>query len=287
MNQMGWWENATRKGPGSYNPKLIVTNRYNNEMTTTQPLLFIGHGSPMTIIEDSPWTEKWAQLGKNLHSPKAILMVSAHWYTDATYIQTDPNPEMIYDMYGFPPEIYEKVYPAKTSADLIARVQQLVKGTADVEAVSRGYDHGCYAPLMRMYPKADIPLVQLAIDARKGTAHWYAVGQALRPLRDEGFLIIGSGNEVHNLRAADFDENSIYPECQAFDDALVEAVTSGDIETLLNWKKLEGAALSAAYPDHLAPLFYVLGAMDKGEPVQVFNRDLLYGAMSMTSYLIG
>ncbi|HSN93508.1 MAG TPA: 4,5-DOPA dioxygenase extradiol, partial [Anaerolineaceae bacterium] len=236
-------------------------------MTTAQKMLFIGHGSPMTILEDSAWTANWQQLGKTLPTPKAILMVSAHWYTDATYIQGDPNPEMIYDMYGFPQEIYDKVYAAKTSPELIARSRELLQGVTEVKTVSRGYDHGCYAPLMRMYPKADIPLVQLSIDARRGTQHWYAVGQALRPLRDEGYLIIGSGNEVHNLRAADFDENSIYPECQAFDDALVEAVTSGDIATLLDWKKLKGAALSAAYPDHLAPLFYVLGAMDKLEPV--------------------
>ncbi len=241
----------------------------------------------MTIIEDSPWTAYWQQLGKTLPPPKAILMVSAHWYTDASYIQSDIHPEMIYDMYGFPQEMYEKVYAAKTSPELIERVQQLLKGTTEVKTVSRGYDHGCYAPLMRMYPKADIPLVQLSIDARKGTALWYAVGQALRPLRDEGFLIIGSGNEVHNLRAMVFDEKAIFPPCQIFDDALVKAVTTGDIATLLDWKKLEGAALSAAYPDHLAPLFYVLGAMDAGEPVQVFNRDLLFGSMSMTSYLIG
>lgn len=262
-------------------------NRYNSRMTTTQPLLFIGHGSPMTIIEDSPWTEQWAQLGQALPTPKAILMVSAHWYTDATYIQADPNPEMIYDMYGFPQEIYEKVYPAQTSPELIARVKQLLRGTAEVKSLPRGYDHGCYAPLMRMYPKAEIPLVQLSIDALKGTAHWYALGQALRPLRDEGVLIIGSGNEVHNLRALDFYEKTVFPQCKAFDDALVDAVTSGQIAKLLDWKKLEGAALSAAYPDHLAPLFYVLGAMDAGEPVQVFNRDLIYGSMSMTSYLIG
>jgi len=250
-------------------------------------MLFIGHGSPMTIIEDSPWTEKWKELGRTLPTPKAILMVSAHWYTDATLIQADPNPAMIYDMYGFPREIYEKVYPASTSPELITRVQQLLKGKAEVKTVSRGYDHGCYAPLMRTYPKADIPLVQLSIDAHKGTLHWYALGQALKPLRDEGVLIIGSGNEVHNLREMVFDEKVVYPPCQAFDDALVEAVTSGDIDTLLNWKNLEGAALSAAYPDHLAPLFYVLGAMHAGESIEVFNRDLLYGSMSMTSYLIG
>jgi len=256
-------------------------------MTTTQPLLFIGHGSPMTIIDDSPWTEKWAQLGKTLPTPKAILMVSAHWYIDATYIQSGPNPAMIYDMYGFPQEIYEKIYAAKTSPELITRVKHLLEGTAEVKAESRGYDHGCYAPLMRMVPKADIPLVQLSIDALKGTPHWYALGQALRPLRDEGILIIGSGNEVHNLRAMDFNEKSIYPQCQAFDDALVDAITSGRKAEVLNWKNLEGAALSAAYPDHLAPLLYVLGAMDADEPVQVFNRDLLYGSMSMTGYLIG
>jgi 4,5-DOPA dioxygenase extradiol len=256
-------------------------------MTTHQKILFVGHGSPMTIIEDSPWTEKWEQLGKTLPPPKAILMVSAHWYTDATYIQADQKPAMIYDMYGFPAEMYEKVYPASTSPELIERVQQLLRGVTEVQAVSRGYDHGCYAPLMRIYPKADVPLVQLSIDARKGTPHWYALGQALKPLRDEGVLIIGSGNEVHNLREIVFDEKVIYPPCQAFDDALVEAVTAGDIPTLLNWKKLPGAALSAAYPDHLAPLFYVLGAMNPGEPIEVFNRDLLYGSMSMTSYLVG
>lgn len=241
----------------------------------------------MTIIEDSSWTEKWDQLGKTLATPKAILMVSAHWYTDATLIQSDPNPAMIYDMYGFPAEMYEKVYPASTSLDLIGRVQELLEDVAEVKTVSRGYDHGCYAPLMRIFPGAEIPLVQLSIDAHEGTPHWYALGQALKPLRDEGVLIIGSGNEVHNLRAMVFDEKLVYPPCKAFDDALVNVVTSGNIATLLNWKKLEGAALSAAYPDHLAPLFYVIGAMDNGEPIEVFNRDLLYGSMSMTSYLIG
>jgi 4,5-DOPA dioxygenase extradiol len=261
--------------------------QYNERMSTRQKLLFVGHGSPMNIIEDSHWTENWEQLGRTLPSPKAILMVSAHWYTDATYTQGDSNPEMIYDMYGFPQEIYEKVYAAKTSPDLIARVKQLLVGTTEVKTVSRGYDHGCYAPLMRMYPKADIPLVQLSIDARKGTPHWYALGLALKPLRDEGVLIIGSGDVVHNLRAMVYDEKAIYPQCQLFDDAVAEAITTGQIASLLNWKKLEGAALSAEYPDHLAPLFYVLGAMDPGEPVDVFNRDLLYGSMSMTSYLIG
>lgn len=250
-----------------------------------QKLLFIGHGSPMTLIEDSRWTDKWEKLSTQIHKPRAILMISAHWFINDTLIQKDDNPSMIYDMYGFPKEMYEIVYPAKTNKELIEKIKDLLG--SNVKTSSRGYDHGCYAPLLRMYPEADIPVVQLSINAQYGAETMMKVGELLRPLRDENILIIGSGNIVHNLSIMDYNENVSYPECKIFDDTIEKAVIKKDTQTLINWQSIIGASQAAKYHDHLSPIFYIVGAMHDDEPVEVFNKEVIHGSLSMTSYIIG
>lgn len=252
-----------------------------------QPTLFIGHGSPMTMVEQNDWTHTWQILGKTLPRPNAILMISAHWYPPYTAIQSDEAPDMIYDMYGFPEELYQIVYPAKTPATLIARVRALLKPIEPVHKVSRGYDHGAYAPLLHLYPEADVPVVQLAVQRTLTAAEQITLGQALRPLRDEGVLIIGSGNIVHNLRKMNPRLNNPLPDCGAFDARIIDAVQAHDIDTLANWRKLIGASCAAPTADHLSPLFYVVGASYPDEPVRVFNAEFSMGSLSMTSFLIG
>lgn len=258
----------------------------------TQPVVFIGHGSPMNLIEANPWTTEWERLGRELPRPRAILIISAHWYTRDNGVQSDPQPAMIYDMYGFPPPIYELQYPAATSPDLIARVQERL-GSEVAAIANRGYDHGAYAPLLKMYPEADIPVVQLSSNAALDARAWFALGQNLAPLRQEGILIIGSGNIVHNLRQLNMAmSNRAYPECVAFDRAIASAVDpqrGNDLAAALHWEELPGASLAAAYPDHLSPFYYTLGAaMGSGDAlpaVEILTQDYLMGTLSMTSYV--
>lgn len=248
------------------------------------PVLFIGHGSPMNIIETNDWTKQWNVLGESMPKPKAILMISAHWYTRATYIQTAPAPTMLYDMYGFPPELYEYVYPAKTDATLIQEVKSLL-GDMLQEDTERPYDHGNYAVLCHVYPNADIPVVQLSVDGTKPASYHYELGKKLARLREEGYLIIGSGNVVHNLRLMDGHLPAAgFAWAEDFGTAITTAILDRDTQTTLNWEKLPGASKAAESPDHLLPLFYVLGASDENDTVKAFNQDYLLGSLNMTGY---
>ncbi len=271
-----------------------------------QAVLFIGHGSPMNILEDNSWTRKWAKIGQSLPRPKGIVMISAHWYTTGTFIQTNPAPEMLYDMYGFPDELYQYVYPAHTTDEIISEVRAVldppVKVTGDPK---RGYDHGGYSVLSKTHPKADIPLVQLSSDRMQDASFWFSQGQRLSALREKGYLIFGSGNIVHNLRAVNPGlGNQVYDVCKVFDEtiaACVKTLAQEDdvkkrekaLDTLLHWEKITGADLAAAWPDHLSPFYYALGAVmgpegaanKISEELEIFCQDYLWGSLSMTSYL--
>lgn len=252
------------------------------------PVIFIGHGSPMNLIEENPWTVCWEDIASKIEKPRAILMISAHWFTEESLIQGDEFPEMIYDMYGFPDEIYEILYPTKTDKDLIDRVQELLGYEVRTEK-DRGYDHGAYAPLVKMYPEADIPVVQLSVRNTATAKDWYDIGQKLQPLRDEGVLIIGSGNIVHNLRAVNPRlGDKAYPECVEFEERLLSYLTADSTDTfedIFQWNTFTGAQIAAAYPDHLAPFFYCVGAAGEPEASEpaVLTQDYLWGAMSMTN----
>lgn len=262
------------------------------------PVLFIGHGSPMNLIEENPWTKEWEAIANITPRPKAILMISAHWYTAGSYVQGDEKPAMIYDMYGFPDPIYALQYPAHTSEALIQQVQHALGSEVTVKT-NRGYDHGAYAPLLKMFPQADIPVVQLSVNYKVDARQWFALGQKLSLLRDEGILIIGSGDIVHNLRLIDPNMgNTALPQAENFEETLLrklDPTKENDLVGALYWERLPGAQVAAESPDHLAPLYYCLGAvLGTGnieelslQPLTISSHDYVWGSLSMTSLTWG
>ena len=171
-----------------------------------QPAIFIGHGSPMNIVADNSYTRDLEKLGTALAKPRAVLVVSAHWMTHGFFVGSDETNVTIHDFYGFPDELYEKRYPAPGAPDVAQRVVELTGGV--VQPAERGLDHAAWAPLIRVWPEADVPVLELSIDLAEPAADHYALGRLLAPLRDEGVLVMGSGNMVHNLRAIDWDEDA-------------------------------------------------------------------------------
>lgn len=251
------------------------------------PMLFIGHGSPMNAIEDNEFSRSWIAVGKTIPPPKAILCVSAHWESMGTQTTAMEKPRTIYDFYGFPPELYEKTYPAPGSPELVARVLELVGADDTAMDLKWGLDHGTWSVLARLFPKADIPVVQLSLDVNKNSQEHYDLGRQLKPLRDEGILILGSGNIVHNLRMVVF-EDIAYDWALAFDGMVKKWILDGNHDPLIQYHKQgREAALSINSAEHYKPLLYVLGAQDSGEPVRFFAEKVWGGSVSMRSVRIG
>lgn len=249
------------------------------------PVLFVGHGSPMNAITDNRYKEEWMRLGKLL-KPKAILCISAHWYTKGTYVSPQEAPEQIYDMYGFPAELYDVKYPAKGSPKLAARVRELLGEGASLND-SWGIDHGTWSVLKWMFPKADIPIVQLSIDGSQSAPFHFDLGALLAPLREEGILLIGSGNIVHNLRRVDWNAQGGMPWAYAFDGLIKDAIIKRQYQRAVDYKAFgESAHLAVPTPDHFYPLMYVLGASDDRDTAYCFNEFCELGSLSMTSYLL-
>ncbi|HIT90640.1 MAG TPA: 4,5-DOPA dioxygenase extradiol [Candidatus Merdenecus merdavium] len=249
------------------------------------PMVFIGHGSPLNAIEDNIFTKEWRKLGAQLPKPKAILMISAHWYTRGTLIQTASTHEMVYDMYGFPEELYQINYPAPGLPELAQRVMDLIQSKDVMGDTSWGMDHGSWSVLVNMFPSADIPVVQLSVDGTAGSKEHYELGKQLSTLREEGVLIIASGNVVHNLRQVSWDENSGYPWAVEFDHFIRDAILSGNDQDVIDFEKHPSAKYAAQMPDHFFPLLYVLGAAHGDDQRSVFNDACVMGSLSMTSYL--
>lgn len=249
------------------------------------PALFVGHGSPMNAIEENPFVEEWKALGKKLPRPEAILSVSAHWYTRDTRITDSEAPRTVYDMYGFPEELYKIVYNAKGSPHFAHLAQSLISRRV-VTDNSWGYDHGTWSVLHRMYPQADIPVFQLSVDGNASASEHYRIGKELSALRDQGVLIFGSGNIVHNLARVDWDMDGGYSWAEEFDLYIKENILAGREDYVIAYEKA-GSCASLAFPapDHYAPLLYVLGAAKDAEHISVFNEACVLGSLSMTSYL--
>jgi 4,5-DOPA dioxygenase extradiol len=253
------------------------------------PALFVGHGSPMQAIEPNRHTAVWVQLGRELARPRAILCVSAHWYTRGSGVTTSERPRTIHDFYGFPAELYRCQYPAPGSPELAARVQALlapdsVHGVAD----DWGLDHGSWSVLLHMYPGADIPVVQLSIDGARPAADHYELGRRLAPLRDAGVLILGSGNVVHNLRAMQrADAAPAAALATEFNDAVRGAVLAREHGALIDYARLgRAAAFSVPTPDHYLPLLYVLGAGTDADSITLPTDGIELGSISMLSVLL-
>lgn len=256
------------------------------------PALFLGHGSPMNAIEpNNPFNQGFAEVAQSFAKPVAVLCISAHWYEPSLQIQSGENPPLIYDFYGFPDELYRVEYPVSGSPKLTKRVGGLLGGEL-IFNDSRGYDHGAWAVLKHLYPDADVPVVQLSLDSTQSADWHWQTAQKLRPLRDEGVLILGSGDIVHNLRAVDWWHISTigagYDWAYEFRDAVNEAIERQDQATLTDIARLgQPAHLSVPTPEHYLPLLYVLAVRDEGEPVSLFNDVLLGGSLSMTSVKVG
>ena len=252
------------------------------------PVLFVGHGVPTNAIEDNIYTRNWALMGKSLPRPKAILSISAHWQTAGTRVTAMQNPKTIHDFYGFPKQLFDVQYPAPGSPQHAEMVTKSV-GKTEVELDHEwGLDHGTWSVLNQMYPKADIPTLQLSLNTRMSPADHYELAQELRALRLKGVLIMGSGNIVHNLSMARFDMPGAYDWAIEFDSLVEKFLEKGDHQSLINYDKLGKAAnLSIPTNEHYLPLLYVAGLQEDGEEPVFYNTENIMGAISMRSFQFG
>ncbi|TPG61469.1 4,5-DOPA dioxygenase extradiol [Ewingella americana] len=256
------------------------------------PALFLGHGSPMNVLEDNTYTRAWQALGETLPRPKAIVAVSAHWFTRRTAVTAMENPRTIHDFGGFPQALFDKRYPAPGSPALAKQLQELLKPinvTADTS--EWGFDHGTWGVLIKMYPEADIPVVQLSIDGTQPAEYHYQIGRKLAALRDEGVMIVASGNVVHNLRMVKWEGNSEpYPWAASFNQYVLDNLDwkgPAKDHPLVNFMQHDGAALSNPSVEHYLPLLYVLGAWDGEEAITTPTDGIVMSSLSMLSVQIG
>lgn len=253
------------------------------------PALFVGHGSPMNTLEVNGYTEAWRAFGRNLPKPKAILAVSAHWYFGATAVTAMPKPRTIHDFYGFPQALFDVKYPAAGDPELAGEIVELVKPDwVGLDRDQWGLDHGTWSVLKHVYPDADIPVVQLSINALRPMDYHLDLARKLAPLRDRGVMILASGNVVHNLRRLQWQEPDLgYDWAERFDDAAVAQLLSdpGDALKLMEHPDYE---LAVPTPDHFIPLLYVAGlASEEGTRPEPLVRGYSMGSISMTCYGIG
>jgi 4,5-DOPA dioxygenase extradiol len=261
-----------------------------SSMTDLMPAIFVGHGNPMNALAQNAWTEGWTSIGKTIPHPEAVLSVSAHWYVSSTAVMANLAPKTIHDFGGFPKQLYEVAYPAPGNPKLARRVSKLLGSTSAGLDKSWGLDHGTWAVLCHVFPKADIPVVQLSIDRTQPPEFHYEIGKRLAPLRKEGVLLIGSGNIVHNLHAYAWGGQEMRPFDWAvrFEKRARELLVEGDDASLVAYEKLgRDAMLSIPTPDHYLPLLYVLGARRNGERVAFPVEGVDGGSVSMLAVQIG
>jgi 4,5-DOPA dioxygenase extradiol len=253
------------------------------------PVIFSGHGSPLIAITDNEITHEMKRVGTKLTEkygkPNAILAISGHWYADGTYVQSAGKPKQIYDMYGFPKELYDVKYPVSGYAGLTKAVQSVLGNAVSVND-DWGIDHGTWTVLVHMFPDADIPVVQLSVNRHLTGEQSFELGKKLQRLRDEGYLIFGSGNVVHNLMLADWDNDGGTDATVRFNDSITDAVVSGRKEQVIRYETHPDAAYAVPMPDHYLPLLYCLGAAGE-DHAAVFNNVCNLGTMAMTGYIWG
>jgi 4,5-DOPA dioxygenase extradiol len=254
------------------------------------PIIFFGHGNPMNALYRNSWTDGWAEIGRSIPKPKAVLCISAHWYIPALAVTAMGQPRTIHDFGGFPRELFEYQYPASGSLEVAARVQELLGGEAIPDEYHWGFDHGTWSVLCHVYPDADVPVVQLSVDETQPAKWHYELAQKLSPLRDEGVLVIGSGNMIHNLHTYAWGKHDVQPFDWAlrFEDTARSLMLNGDHQPLVNYESLgKDALLSAPTPDHYLPLLYVLALQRDGEGISFPVEGFDGGSISMTTVQIG
>lgn len=259
-------------------------------MSTKMPAIYFGHGNPMNAVLENNYTRSWANIGNTVPRPAAILSVSAHWYFPATAVTAAERPSTIHDFGGFPPELYEIEYPAPGRPELAKRVRDLLAPTSVGLDERWGLDHGTWSVLRHVFPRADVPVVQLSIDETQPPEFHYELGKRLAPLRDEGVLILGSGNIVHNLHTYAWGQ----PGVEAFDWAVRfekrarELLVDGDLGPLVAYESLgRDAMLSIPTPEHYLPLLYVIGASGNGDHVSFPVEGVDGGSVSMLTVQFG
>lgn len=254
------------------------------------PAFFLGHGNPMHAIGDNQWTQGWAAIGRSIPRPRAILSVSAHWYPPATLVTASEHPRTIHDFGGFPQELFAVQYPAPGDPALARRVQQLLHPIDAGLDEEWGLDHGTWSVLCHVFPEADVPVIQLSIDETQPAHIHYEIGQRLAPLREEGVLVIGSGNLVHNLHAYGWGRRVVEPYDWAvrFEQRARELMRARDHGPLIAYESLgRDALLSVPTPDHYLPLLYVLGVQQSGEDVHFPVEGIDGGSISMLTVKVG
>ena len=255
------------------------------------PLLFIGHGSPMNAIEENEFSSGWRDMAKTIPVPKVILCISAHWETIGTLVTAMGKPHTIHDFGGFPRQLFEVQYPAPGSPELANEAKGLVKKVDLGLDFDWGLDHGCWSVLRRMYPDADIPVVQLSLDYTQPAQFHYDMAKELSLLRKRGVLVLGSGNMVHNLRLVDWnkmDEKDFgYDWALEANEKMKEFILADDHQSLINYRS-QGRAFDLAIPtpEHFLPLLYILALKDSKENVEFFNDKPVMGSLTMTSIKI-
>ena len=264
----------------------------NLPLSPKMPVLFLGHGSPMNAIEENEFVRGFRDIAKKLPKPKAIVCISAHWFTQGTKVTAMHLPKTIHDFGGFPEALFQVQYPAKGDPGLAKTTKHLLAPTQVALDETWGLDHGAWSVLKHLYPKADVPVIQLSIDYTKAPEAHYELAQQLKQLRNRGILLVGSGNLIHNLGLVDFQNiNRVdygYDWAIEANELIHNKIKSGDVKELVNYAKLGKAMqLAVPTPEHYLPMVYTLGLMDKNEPISLFNDKLLAGSLSMTSLRIG
>ncbi len=249
-----------------------------------QPALFFGHGSPMNAL-GGPYAEAWREVGRAVGKPRGVVMVSAHWETEGLGVTAQPDPETIHDFGGFPAELHEMQYPAPGSPELAARVAEL---TGAAPTTDWGLDHGTWSVLTHVWPEADVPVVQLSLDCRLDARRHFELARRLAPLRDEGVIVAGSGDFVHNLRTWKRAGGEPYGWATRFNEAVKAALVRGDDDALIDWAGLaEDAQMSVPTDEHFLPLLYIAAQRRPGDDVSFFNDVIEGGSISMTGVRIG
>jgi 4,5-DOPA dioxygenase extradiol len=259
-------------------------------MTDPMPVIFFGHGNPMNALQTNGWTESWVTIGNTMPRPKGIVCVSAHWYLPATLVTAMEQPRTIHDFGGFPRELYAIQYPASGQPELAARVRDLLAPISVRFDHEWGLDHGTWSVLCHVFPNADIPVVQLSIDETQTPEFHYELAKRLAPLRDEGVLVIGSGNLVHNLHTYAWGRHKIDPFDWAvrFEERARELLLEGNHKPLINYESLgKDAQLSIPTPDHYLPLLYVIALQRENDKVSFPVEGFDGGSVSMLSVMIG
>lgn len=250
------------------------------------PAVFVGHGSPLNAITDTKFSRAWAALGAALPRPRAIAVISAHWFVPGTAVTAGPNPKTIHDFGGFPKALFDVRYPASGDPALADEIAELLAPTPVRLDTSWGFDHGAWSVLVHLYPKADIPVVEIAIDSGQPPARHFELGRKLAPLRDSGVLVIACGNVVHNLEHIDFNATEPFPWAVRFDEFVKSALERRDDGALIDYETNPDARLAAPDEDHYYPLLYAAGIRREDDALRFVVEGFDAGSISMRAFTL-